>query len=143
MAASPAAAQHLTRSASHYHAAELLEAESDEWAAVAYFYAAYRAVRAALQNDARLGGDKAARATDPKFTASTRHVEHHRYHPSRGPGINDIVKVLYPSIGAKYELLHIASIGVRYEGGLLGGTLADIKALVDDVMADLKSSGVI
>ena len=143
MAIAPAAAQHLARSQEHQKAAELLEAGGNEWAVVAYFYSAYRAVRAAMQNDPRLNGDAVARGTDPAFSASTRHVEHHRYHPSRGPGINDIVKVLYPSVGAKYELLHIASIGVRYESGLQGGTVADVKGLVDDVMAELKSQGVI
>jgi hypothetical protein len=142
MAAPSIAAQHLARSAVHEAAAMTLAASNDDWAAVCYFYAAYRRVLGAFQVDQRLNSDSAARNVDSRMTASSRHVTHHQFHPNRGLGVNDLVRHLYPAIGAKYELLHTKSVEVRYLNGLTAGSLADIKRLYDDVVAELIAQGV-
>ncbi len=121
----------------------MLAAAGNEWATVCYFYAAFRAVRAALQNDARLNSDAAARAANAKLTASSRHVDFHNGHPQRGPGVNAVVRFLYPAIGAKYELLHTKSVEVRYQGGITAGTIADSRRLAGDVIAELRRLRVI
>jgi hypothetical protein len=136
------AEKYSARSAEHYAAAERLNGLDDEWGAVCYFYAAYVAARAALYRDVRLDSDPAARRADSKLTASSRHVDFHNGHPNRGLGMNQVVSVLYPSIGSKYELLHIQSVEVRYGSGLVNASLADIKSLADDVLALFRSVGV-
>lgn len=143
MATARFAEQHLERAADHYETAERLCAADEEWATVAYFYACYRAVRAAFYNDERLNSDSGARAVSPKLTASSRHVDFHNGHPSRGPGVNDVVRLLYPHIQSQYELLHIRSNEVRYSSGTTAGTLADSKALADRVREFLRDKGLI
>jgi hypothetical protein len=134
------AEQHRTRSAEHYETAERLLDAEEEWASVAYFYACYRAVRAAFYNDERLNSDAAARAVHPKLSAGSRHVDFHSGHPSRGPGVNDVVRFLYPTIQPKYELLHIRSVEVRYAGGITGGTVAESQALAQAVIEFLRGA---
>jgi hypothetical protein len=132
------AAEYAARSFAHYETARILVDADNEWAAVCYFYAAFDAARAALYDDVRLDSDAAARAAHPKLSASSRHVDFHNGHPSRGPGMNQIVDILYPSVGAKYELLHLKSCEVRYEFGLKDATIADICTLGEDVLAGLR-----
>ena len=137
------AEQHHARSTDHYETAERLCAAREEWATVAYFYACYRAVRAAFYNDDRLNSDARARAVNSKLTASSRHVDFHNGHPSRGPGVNDVVRYLYPTIRAEYELLHIRSNEVRYASGATSGRIADSKALADSVLRFLRSESLL
>jgi len=137
------AERHLSRSADHRQTAERLFDTDEEWATVAYFYACYRAVRAAFYADERLNSDAGARAVHPELTASSRHVDFHNGHPSRGPGINDVVRFLYSQIHPEYELLHVRSNEVRYGAGITTGTLADSKALADTVLAFLRDEDLI
>src|SRR5690606_3111903 len=117
--------------------AAILTRSGNEWGAVCAFYAAYRAVRRVLCNDPRLASDAAARAVNPRLSASSRHVDFHNGHPSRGPGVNDVVRYLYPEIAAKYELLHRKSVEVRYESGLVDSTVQDVLDLALDVINEL------
>jgi hypothetical protein len=121
-----------------YDAGKALSAAGSEWAAVSFFYAAYRAVRTSMNNDIRLNSDSGARAIDPRLSATTRHVDFHSGHPSRGPGLNDVVQLLYPEIGSKYVLLHIKSVEVRYLNGLVGLSLSGVQQLTDDVISHLE-----
>lgn len=132
-----AAAQHKSEQLKAYSTATLLDRSDNEWATVCYFYAAYRAVRCAFNNDIRLNSDAAARAVDAKLSASSRHVDFHNGHPSRGPGVNDVVRYLYPAIAAKYELLHTKSTEVRYGNGLIGVTVDQTRELADAVIGEL------
>lgn len=125
----------------HYQAAQRLEAAGDEWAAVCYFYAAFMAARSCLYADVRLDSDANARAADPKLSASSRHVDFHNGHRSRGPGMNEVVATLYPKIGAQYELLHIKSVEVRYDSGLQNATIDDVRQVADLVIAELRAAG--
>ena len=137
-------AQHKTEQAKAYATAQILARSGNEWAAVCYFYAAYRAVRCALSQDARLDSDASARSVHLRLSARSRHVDFHNGHPNRGPGVNDIVRYLYPSIATKYELLHAKSVEVRYESGLVGGvTVEDTRRLADDVIRTLDSLGLL
>lgn len=137
------AAQHKSEQLKTYSTATLLASTGNEWAAVCYFYAAYRAVRCALNNDARLNSDAAARAVHSKLSASSRHVDFHNGHPSRGPGVNDVVRHMYPSIAAQYELLHTKSTEVRYGTGLVGVTVDETRQLADAVIGHLDSMGLL
>lgn len=143
MSGTPFAEQHLSRFADHHQTAERLFGADEEWATVAYFYACYRAVRAAFYTDDRLNSDAGARAVHPKLTASSRHVDFHNGHPSRGLGVNDVVRFLYSQIHPEYELLHVRSNEVRYGGGITAGSLADSKALADSVLAFLRDEELI
>lgn len=131
------AAKYAARSAEHYRTAVLLADAGEEWAVVCFFYAAFSAARAALYNEPRLDSDAAARAVNSKLTASSRHVDFHNGHPSRGPGMNQIVEILFHPVGAKYELLHVKSCEVRYGFGLEDATIDQIGALTDEVLAGL------
>lgn len=135
-----ALAGHLTAHARALRSAEKLLNAPEGWAAVCCFYAAYSAVRHALCADQRLNGDAAARAVDPRLTAGSRHVEHHNGHKSRGPGVNHVVRYLYPAIGSKYEFLHMKSCEVRYQNGLIG-SLEDVQSVYIDVIAELQKRG--
>lgn len=109
----------LLRAREHLEAAELLRAQGNEWAAVCCFYAAYTAVRHALEQDpifdnSRLGEEF------PMVKPTDRHAEHHSGNPKvgRGFGVKDLVAKLYRTYAAGYHKLHAASIDVRYKGGL-------------------------
>lgn len=133
------AAKHIASYQGHYATAQALDTAGDEWAAVCYFYAAFRAARAALYNDTRLDSDAAARAAHPRLNAGSRHVDFHNGYRTVGPGMNDVVRYLYPAIGSAYELLHTKSIEVRYLDGLVGVSIADVRGLADKVLAHLQS----
>ena len=143
MSSAPFAEQHRARSVDHYETAERLFGADQEWAKVAYFYACYRAVRAAFYNDERLNSDAAARAVHSRLSAGSRHVSFHNGHPNRGPGVNDVVRLLYPTIGSSYELLHIRSNDVRYSSGLSAGTVTESRALANSVIEYLRSADLI
>lgn len=135
------AAAHKAESTKAYQTAKLLARGANDWAAVCYFYAAYRAARCALSNDVRLDSDSSAREVHQKLTASSRHVDFHNGHPNRGPGMNQIVRYLYPGIGDKYEMLHLKSVEVRYENGLVGVTVDETGEIADDIISHLTGRG--
>lgn len=137
------AAQHKTAQLSAYSTATLLARGRNEWATVCYFYAAYRAVRCAFLNDTRLNSDADARVVHEKLSASSRHVDFHNGHPKRGPGVNDVVRYLYPEIATQYELLHTKSTEVRYSTGLIGLTVDETRELADAVISELDSLGLL
>ena len=137
----PVAEQHKSEQLKAYQTAVLLTRSGNEWATVCYFYAAYRAARRAFNLDSRLDSDAAARAVNPRLSASSRHVDFHNGHPSRGPGVNDIVRFLYPAIATKYELLHAKSVEVRYRTGLIGVTIEETRKLADDIIRELTRLG--
>jgi hypothetical protein len=83
------------------------------------------------------------RVSGTKLTASSRHVDFHNGHPSRGLGVNDVVRFHYSQIHPEYELLHVRSNEVRYGGGITAGSLADSKALADSVLAFLRDEELI
>lgn len=134
-------AAHIAHSKAAYQTSNVLSRGNNEWAAVTYFYAAYRAARAALLKDSRLDSDVSAHAVHARLRASSREVDFHKGHPSRGPGLNDIVRYLYPKIGPAYELLHIRSCEVRYDNGLTAGTVADCRDLVDEIIDEFTRLG--
>lgn len=122
-----------------YETAEALAQSGDEWAAVCYFYAAYRAARSALNRDERLDSDSSAREAHSSLTATSRHVDFHNGHPKRGPGLNDVVRRLYPDIASRYEFLHAKSVEVRYESGLVEASVEQIKKIADEVIDRLNA----
>jgi hypothetical protein len=104
--------------------AEQLNALPSQWYAVSYFYAAYHTVRAALMEDAIFSDLPRLKAHDPHWTPDDRRATHHQARKSRTrpnpPGVNDLVKALYPQIAIEYVQLHSASVAVRYGLGLSG-----------------------
>jgi hypothetical protein len=54
--------------------------------------------------------------------------------------MNQVVGFLYGATGVKYELLHVKSVEVRYENGLVGATLAEILKMTDQVIAEIQSA---
>lgn len=134
---------HTRRVQSHIAAASLLRAAQDEWAAVCYFYAVFHTVRAALLADSRLDSDASARSLHSRLSASSRHVDFHEGHPSRGPGLNQVVRYVYPAIAAKYVLLHVKSVEVRYEDGLQATSIQDVARLASDVISHLEDAGLV
>lgn len=134
-------ADHVARSNHARNTANLLARGNNPWASVLYFYAAYSAARAAFLRDARLATDDSAREVHPKLLASSRGVDFHKGHPSRGPGVNDMVQYMYPAIGTRYQLLHIQSVEVRYAKGLTGSTIHDSRDLADAVIDEFTRLG--
>lgn len=137
-----AAAAHVGQYEKIYATAKYLDVARDDWAVVCYFYAVHRAVRAAFCIDERLNSDSAARAVSDRLRAGSRHVDFHKGHPNRGPGVNDVNRLLYPEIADQYELLHSWSCEVRYENGLSVGSIADARKLAETVLAALVARGV-
>lgn len=101
--------------------ADGLADDGDEWAAVCYFYAAYHVVRAAFIEDPVFDSIAAAAAKHPNLGMQDRWATNHQARLGSGPralGINDIVKIIYPSIKFEYVELHSWSVNVRYNEGL-------------------------
>lgn len=111
---------HLTRAARHATIGNALADAGDEWSAVCYFYSAYHYVRATLVADPVFDELTRLKTFNPNLMSDDRHTETH--HGTRKPGhrfgVNELVKLLYPSIYNRYEYLHQASIQVRYNMGL-------------------------
>lgn len=118
--------------------ANRLETVGDEWAAVCYFYAGYHLVRAALLADPVFSDLTRLREIDVRLTPDDREASAHqmRRGNARAPfGVNDLVKLLYPSIAVEYVRLHSASIAVRYGQGLSPITIASVKQDYLDIRA--------
>ncbi|GAA1434407.1 hypothetical protein GCM10009616_28760 [Microlunatus lacustris] len=111
---------HEVRAARHAKIGDLLAGAGDEWSAVCHFYSAYHLVRNRLVTDPIFDDLSKLKAVNANLVSDDRHTESH--HGSRQPGmswgVNELVKLLYPSVYAPYELLHQASIQVRYDRGL-------------------------
>lgn len=134
---------HLRRARSHIAAADTLRSVGDEWATVCYFYAVFHVVRAALLVDVRLNSDASARAVNSQLSASSRHVDFHEGHKSRGPGLNQVVRMLFPAVAAQYVLLHVKSVEIRYRDGLQGIAIQDVARLASEVMDHLEAAGLV
>ncbi|WP_460476605.1 hypothetical protein [Brachybacterium huguangmaarense] len=66
----------------------------------------------------------------PRDQGTTAH--HVRRGSERRFGLNELVRNLYPEIGIPYIHLHGASVGVRYEKGILT-TLDDLREDLDEI----------
>jgi hypothetical protein len=110
--------EHAVASERHARAASNLRPMSSEWATVAYFYAAYHLVKQAILEDPiwHCSGELAARHGDlrPGCSKVTRHTGQRAGRGQQRWGVNDLVRVLYPSIHRVYTGMHEASIEVRY-----------------------------
>lgn len=136
----------LERAAAMKDSAARLEQVGDEWYAVCYFYAAYHTVKAAFIEDPIFSDLAALTAKNRFLTLQDRFSTSHKGYVNPGAGgrrmgVNDIVRVLYPEIGAEYERLHMASVEVRYRDGLRSKYVkADFTAIIDRYVAgDLKA----
>ncbi|WP_136024257.1 hypothetical protein [Microbacterium sp. K27] len=112
---------HIERAAAHKATGERLLELDDEWFAVAFFYSAYHAVKAAMHADPIFDDMKACAAIDGSLTIESRFAEHHSGGFGKGGrtlGVNEIVFKLYKTIRVPYTRLHGASIAVRYGAGL-------------------------
>lgn len=122
----------LERAVAMKEAAERVESEDHELAAVAYFYAAYHMVKAAFIEDPVFDELSRLQSLNPHLIPDDRFVTHHRGrlggNEPRKLGVNDIVQILYPSIAPRYVRLHMASIAVRYDSGLSMYEFDDVKS---------------
>lgn len=132
-------AEHIAKSKTAHNTGVILSRSNNEWASVLFFYAAFRAASAAIAIDERLNTDESAKAVHHRLLASSRAVNFHNGHPDRGPGMNDIVRYMFPKVGAEYELLHTHSHEVRYADGLSAATVHDSRALAETVIDYFKS----
>lgn len=110
----------LERVGSHLQTGDQLLAAGNEWASVAYFYAAYHLVRAAFLEDPIFGDPAGLTAANLYLQPADRDAEHHQGNPKNGGrsmGVKDMVLWLYRPYYAQYNRLHSASIAVRYNTG--------------------------
>lgn len=116
--------EHLSRQDYHRSFAATLAGASPvahPWACVIGFYAAFHSARWALQCDRRFDDEDVLRTIHPDLRSEDRRTAKHK--ARRGPGanadfgVNDLVLMLYPKASRPYELLHQASIEVRYNQG--------------------------
>lgn len=112
--------EHVARAAKHKTVGQALSDPtiSNEWAAVCYFYSAYHLVKAALVSDSLFDDMASLKAIDPNLVPEDRLASKHQVRRrGTGFGVNDLVRLVYPSINSAYLELHGQSIGVRYERG--------------------------
>lgn len=136
---------HLSRQDYHRRLAGTLASApvAHPWACVVGFYAAFHSARWALQCDRRFDDEDTLEAIHPHLRPNDRRPAKHKARRGPGPmadfGVNDLVLLLYPKASKSYELLHQASIEVRYNQGrlhLLPGAEQMI-AMVDEVHAEV------
>ena len=121
----------LSRAACHDAAAQLLDEWGEEWAAVAYFYASYHRVRAAILVDPVFDSLVDLTNVDARISGQNREFRRHAgpiVGGRRDIGVNDLVRTLYRPIYAEYLVLHDASVKVRYGRGISGDRLAGVRA---------------
>ena len=121
----------LSRAACHDAAAQLLDERGEEWAAVAYFYASYHRVRAAILVDPVFDSLVDLPKVDPRISVQHREISRHEGRivgGRRDIGVNDLVRTLYRPIYAEYLVLHDASVKVRYGRGISADRLAGVRA---------------
>jgi len=126
--------EHERRAARHRTVGTALIDAGDEWGAVPLFYCAYHLLKAAMLVDPiwHAPGDLHKLHTD--LIADDRFTDRHkgRRRPGGGPkewGINDLVMLLYRPMVRDYEVLHQASVTVRYGAGLPADV--ELSSLVD------------
>lgn len=97
-----------------------------EWYAVCLFYSAFHSMTAAMYADPIWWDMRKLQALDGRLQPGMRESAHHkgRWGTNRGPGVNDLVRVLYADLAEDYEDLHMASVMVRYNEGLSPGAYA-------------------
>lgn len=133
---------HVGRARYHERVGDALRTSAgDSWAAVCYFYSAFHLARAAISTDPiwdDFGSMKAVHQDLlPRDQGTTAHNV--RRNGDRRFGLNDLVRILYPPIGIAYLHLHGASVGVRYEKGILT-TLDDLRQDLDEISDYFKSN---
>lgn len=128
----------LERASSFQESAAVLDGLDDEWMAVCYFYAAYHLVKAAFIADPVFDSAMRLAGIDGRLAMEDRFVERHQGRMSdrtRTMGVNDIVRLLYPSIANPYRRLHAASVAVRYSEGLATITRESVRSDFAQVLA--------
>jgi hypothetical protein len=118
--------QHVLRADGHEALGVTLHEVGHEWAAVAYFYAAYHLVSGALLSDPIFADPGRLASANAHLTMADRDVTKHKGYMKFGPGasrtkvwgLSDLVALLYRSINPFYSQLHEASVDVRYGTGL-------------------------
>lgn len=133
------------RASEHEKLAVILASAPHEWAAVAYFYSTYHHVRAALIADpiftdiGRLQAKNSSLIPDDRWVARHKGRRGAKVQPEFG--INELVAILYPTYHVDYEVLHQASLEVRYGPGFTG----DLERLggAHDEIRDASASGLL
>ncbi len=115
-----------TRAARHLKIGSALVAAGDEWGAVPLFYCAYHLARAAMITDPIFSDLPRLKSKNSDLTPDERLTS--RHHGRRGSsvkqwGVNELVALLYPKLSSDYEVMHQASIDVRYGRGFRGDLL--------------------
>jgi len=132
----------LERAIAFQQDAEQLSAIGNQWSAVAYFYAAFHAVRSALMVDPIFNSPERLALFDPNWRREDRQNDHHQARRGNGivgaPGVSDLVKALYPEIAIEYAQLHSASVSVRYGLGLAGYDQAALKRGYEKIAGAVK-----
>lgn len=124
--------QHVERAQRHQTVGDALCAAGDEWAAVCYFYSAYHVAQYSLRTDP-VFEDRAAlhrinAQLEPRHRGTSRHRGRRpRAGDQREFGVNELVSLLYPEITTAYEVLHLASIEVRYDSGIIDRPLRTLQ----------------
>lgn len=135
-------ADHVERARYHERVGDALrEADGDSWAAVCYFYSAFHLARAAITTDPIWDDFAALKEAHQDLMPQDQGVTAHnvRRGGDRRFGLNDVVRLLYPEIGVTYLHLHGASVGVRYEKGILT-TVADLHQDLDEISTYFSTS---
>lgn len=135
---------HLSRATEHERIADTIASTDLDWAAVPYFYAGFHLVRHSLLVDPIFDDPTRCSRLNPALTPDDCHVTRHhgRVKPARIWGVNELVSLLYPAITVDYELLHLASIDVRYGVGF-AGDLADVRAALGRVREAHSAGGLV
>lgn len=129
--------EHRTRADRHRKIGDLLVQAGDEWGAVPLFYCAFHYVKAAMLRDPIWGDVTALQSIHQDLIPEDRYVERHHGRRRNGAprewGVNEIVLQLYPQVVKQYEVLHQASIKVRYGTGLPDGALPALTDAIDKI----------
>lgn len=115
-------------SSQHFEHAENIAEVSVDWAAVAYFYSSYHAVKHALAVDPVFDNIADLKKLNPNLMPDDRYPTTHKVRRNQpGFGVNELVQLLYPTHIKEYEKLHQSSIRVRYDCASPVYALADLR----------------
>lgn len=121
----------LDRVTQHLEAGDELFQHGNEWATVAYFYAAYHQMKVAMLEDPVFDAPDSLTSIHMALRQSDREAAHHQGSPNkpggRSMGVSDIVTWVYRPFAGSYRRLHSASMDVRYHCGLNQISLATAK----------------
>lgn len=129
---------HASRAARHAKVGRALRDVGDEWATVCFFYSAYHLVRCAILRDPIFDDPARLTALNRDLLPDDRYVSRHKGRKNRFEkewGLNELVLVLYRHVAGPYDLLHQASITVRYGSGLPAGWLDRSSDQLDQIVA--------